>query len=73
MKKVLIFGATGHTGAYLTDYCLKNLDLTEYQIVAIGRKETDYFENKGIEYFSVDITKSECFDKLPTEYSIPKL
>lgn len=67
MKKVLIFGATGHTGAYLTDYCLENLDLSEYQIVAIGRKKTDFFERKGIKYLSVDITKSEDFDKLPTE------
>lgn len=67
MKKVLIFGATGHTGAYLMDYCLENLDLSEYQVIAIGRKKTEYFEKRDIEYYSVDVTKSDEFIKLPTE------
>lgn len=67
MKKVLIFGATGHTGAYLTDYCLENLDLNEYQVIAIGRKKTDYFQKRGIDYYSIDITKSDEFSKLPKE------
>lgn len=67
MKKVLIFGATGHTGAYLLDYCLNNIDTTEYQIIAVGRKKTDYFYNRGVDYYSVDITKEEDFDILPIE------
>lgn len=67
MKKVLIFGATGHTGAYLVDYCLEFLDKSIYEIVAIGRKETGYFEKRGVKYYSLDITKFRDFYKLPRE------
>lgn len=67
MKKIIIFGATGGTGAYLTDYCLEHLDQSQFKIVAVGRKKTDYFDKRGIEYHNVDITKSDDFDKLPTE------
>lgn len=65
MKKVIIFGATGHTGAYLTDYCLEFLDASEYEIIAVGRKKTDYFTKRNIKYYSVDIKESESFEKLP--------
>lgn len=65
MKKIIIFGATGHTGAYLTDYCLDNLDSSEYRIVATGRKKTDFFRKKGLEYYSVDITNPRDFSLLP--------
>ncbi|MFR1676220.1 MAG: hypothetical protein ACLSVP_05955, partial [Fusobacterium sp.] len=30
MKKILIFGATGNTGAYFTEYCIKNIDLSKF-------------------------------------------
>ncbi|MEG0051020.1 MAG: NAD(P)-dependent oxidoreductase [Terrisporobacter sp.] len=66
-KKVIIFGATGNTGAYLTEYCLKNLDLNEFEIIAVGRKQTDFFDRYGIKYYRVDITDEEQFEKLPTE------
>src|SRR5690625_1652907 len=65
MKKIIIFGATGHTGAYLTDYCLEFLDASEYEIIAVGRKKTDYFTKRNIKYYSVDIKESESFEKLP--------
>jgi len=67
MKKVLIFGATGNTGAYLVDYCLDHLDHDEYEIVAIGRRKTDYFTRRGISYHSVDITHFDDFEQLPNE------
>lgn len=67
MKKVVIFGATGHTGAYLTDYCLSFLDPKIYEVIAVGRKKTDYFTKRNIKYYSVDIKKSEDFEKLPKD------
>lgn len=66
MKKIVIFGATGNIGAYFVDYCIQNLDLSAYEIIAVGRKSTDYFKQNNIEYIQVDICKAEDFKKLPT-------
>ena len=65
MKKIIIFGATGNIGAYFIDYCKRNIDNTKYEIVAVGRKNTQYFKKNGIEYVQVDICKQADFDKLP--------
>lgn len=67
MKKILVFGATGNIGAYLVDYLNSNLNNSEFEVISIGRKQTFFFEKKGIQYISVDVNKSEDFDKLPTE------
>ncbi|MBU3091655.1 NAD(P)-dependent oxidoreductase [Clostridium sp. CM028] len=64
-KKVIIFGATGNTGAYLIEYCIENLNSQEFEIIAVGRKQTKFFQKRGIEYYSVDITDSSQFNKLP--------
>jgi UDP-glucose 4-epimerase len=55
--EILIIGATGSTGLYLTDY----LSNKNYNIVATGFKErnSDYFKNKGINYLQLDISKKE--------------
>lgn len=66
-KKILIFGATGNTGSYLTDYALQFFNSDEYEIIASGRRETDYFTKRGIPYYSVDVTKESDFDKLPVD------
>lgn len=66
-KKIIIFGATGNVGSYLTKYAIEYFNSNQYQIIATGRRETDFFLNKGIEYYSVDITKEEDFKKLPTD------
>ena len=55
MKKIVIFGATGNIGAYFVDYCKKRIDEKEYQIIAVGRKQTDFFQKKDIEYINVAI------------------
>lgn len=67
MKKILIFGATGNIGAYLTDYCNNILQDSEYEVIAIGRRNTDFFKRKGIKYVQVDICKEGDFYKLPTD------
>lgn len=65
MKKIIIFGATGNVGSYLTKYCVDYFDKNEYEIIASGRKQTDVFKSLNVEYINVDITNDKDFDKLP--------
>ena len=44
MKKIVIFGATGNIGAYFTDYCKHMLDSSKYELIAVGRKQTDFYK-----------------------------
>lgn len=67
MKNIIIFGATGNIGTYLIDYILNHTDRKEYNIIAVGRRKTDYFQRYGVEYLSMDISDKAAFDKLPTE------
>ena len=67
MKKILIFGATGNVGAYFTDYCKAHINPAEYEIIAIGRKKTSFFEQLGVQYLNVDICNEADFCRLPTE------
>ncbi len=66
-KKILIFGATGFIGAYLTDYCKQNLDAEMYEVIAVGRRKTDFFDRLSIPYIQLDVLNQADFDKLPTE------
>lgn len=66
-KKIIIFGATGNVGSYLTLYALDFFNKDEFEIVASGRRKTDFWEKQGVPYYSVDLTKREDFDKLPHE------
>jgi UDP-glucose 4-epimerase len=66
-KSIIVFGATGNIGAYLTDWFNDKLkDSSEYEVIAVGRKKTDFYADNGIRYINVDITKAEDFDKLPS-------
>ena len=67
MKKIIIFGATGNVGSYVLKYASEYFDKHEYEVIASGRRETNFFDSMGIRYFSVDISKKEDFDKLPKE------
>jgi len=67
MKKVVIFGASGNVGSYLVKYASEYLSNSEYEVIASGRRDTNVFEQFGVKYFNVDITKPEDFNKLPTE------
>lgn len=66
-KKIIIFGATGNVGSYLFKYATEYFDSGEYEIVASGRRETDFFSKRGYKYFPVDLTKKEELDKLPSD------
>lgn len=67
MKKIIVFGASGDTGKYFIDYLMSHNSNNEYEIIASGSKEIDYFKKIGINYCKVDITKMEEFEKLPTD------
>lgn len=67
MKKIIIFGATGNVGSYVLKYAREYFDTEEYEVIASGRRKTDFFEKRGIPYYSVDLTKAEDFEVLPQE------
>ena len=64
MSKIIIFGATGTVGVY-TALHLKKIG---HEVIAVGKRESDngFFLDYGIEYYSVDISNKQAFEKLPT-------
>lgn len=66
MKKIIIFGATGNVGAYVHKYACEYFK-GRYEVIASGRRQTNFFEKQGQKYVSVDISRAEEFDKLPQE------
>ena len=68
MKKIIIFGATGNVGSYVLKYAREYFDPAEYTVIASGRRKTDFFEKRGIPYYSVDISKSEEFEKFKKDH-----
>lgn len=66
-KKIIIFGATGNVGSYVFKYANEYFENKDYEVIASGRRKTDFFEKRGIKYYSVDLSKKEDFDVLPTE------
>ena len=65
MKTIIIFGATGTLGAYISLHFHK----IGYRVIAVGHRKNDngFFADYGIPYYSVDITKKEDFKKLPSQ------
>lgn len=65
MKKILIFGAGGFIGTYLSDYLIKQ----GFSVTAADYKDTgkEYYQSLGIEYYNVDLTKEEEFNSLPQQ------
>lgn len=51
---------------YFADYCKQNLN-DDAEIIAVGRKNTDFFKKNGIKYIQMDIRREEDYAKLPTE------
>ena len=67
MKRIVVFGANGGVGAYFVKYAYENLDKSKYELILVGRRNTDFWKKKGIRYHIVDITNSTDFDRLPKE------
>lgn len=65
MKKIILFGATGKVGNYVLDYMQRYFDRTEYEVIATGRRETDFFDRMHIAYYAVDVRDKSAFCKLP--------
>lgn len=40
---------------------------SEYEVVAVGTRETDRFARMGVPYYRVDITQKNAFDCLPKD------
>ena len=66
-KKIIILGATGNVGSYLTLYAKDFFDKEQYEIIASGRRRTELWSSYGIPYYSVDVIKEKDFDCLPQE------
>nr|WP_318684958.1 NAD(P)-dependent oxidoreductase [uncultured Acetatifactor sp.] len=64
MKKIIIIGATGETGMYITDYFCRKAK-GEFEIIAAGLRKTQFFDRYNIPYYSIDIGKKEAFQMLP--------
>ncbi len=67
MKKIVVFGASGDTGKYFIDYFHEHYTGSEYSVVAVGTRDTDYFDSIHVPYYRVDITKKEDFEVLPKD------
>lgn len=65
MKTILIFGATGTLGAYISLHFHK----LHYNVIAVGHRKNDngFFADYDIPYYSLDISNPEDFKQLPTE------
>lgn len=65
MKTILVLGATGILGAYITMHFKEK----GYTVYAVGHRKNDngFFAEHGIKYYSIDIAHPEDFDKLPSE------
>ncbi len=66
MKKIIIFGATGQVGVYVTDYAKEYFAKRgRYEVVASGRRKDDLSGVFGLPYVPVDVTRAEDFSALP--------
>lgn len=66
MKKIIVVGATSNVGSYFA-FWARDYFRGRYELVATGRKKTDFFSHNGIEYVCLDMTRREAFDALPQE------
>lgn len=67
MKKIVVLGATGNTGRYLVDYLNSHINKDQFEIIAAGRRDTNFFDKMGIKYYSIDISEKDSLCKLPTK------
>lgn len=66
-KKIVIFGASGDTGRYLVEYFLKIGYPSAYEIVAVGTRETNWFKDRGVRYYQVNIVNRDELLNLPKD------
>ncbi len=63
MKTVMVIGASGMIGVYLTDELLEK----GYNVIAVCHKENDTlaYKKRGLESYTIDISNKADFDNLP--------
>ena len=66
MKKIIVIGATSNVGSYFT-FWARDYFKGKYEIIATGRKSTDFFTHNDITYVQLDITNVDGFSRLPQE------
>ena len=61
----LVIGASSFIGVYVVDELLKN----NCKVIVTGRNNEflNYYKEKGVEFYNLDLTKKEEYKKLPTE------
>lgn len=64
-KQIIIFGATGNVGSYVWQYAREFFNNEQYDIIAVGRRKTDFFAKQNAPYYSVDLSRAEDFSILP--------
>ena len=66
MKTIMVFGATGLLGAYIS----LHFHGKGWKVIAVGRRKSDngFFAGYGIPYYSVDIIMKDEFGKLPKDH-----
>lgn len=67
MRKIVVIGATGNTGAYLTDDLCAHAAEGGYEVFAAGHRHTSFFDRYGIGYASVDMADASTLEALPQE------
>jgi UDP-glucose 4-epimerase len=65
-KQILVFGAAGFIGTYLTDELLRQ----KYQVVAsdISELGQEYYKELHVPYVYLDITDKDDFEKIPQKH-----
>lgn len=66
-KKIIILGATGNVGSYVTKYASEFFKDGSYEIIASGRRNTDVFSQFGVKFVQVNMLNKDDFNKLPAE------
>lgn len=68
MKSILVLGATGNLGAYITLHFYK----LGWRVIAASRRKNDngFFADYNIPYYSVDLTDKYSFKQLPTDIDV---
>ena len=65
MKTIMVFGATGLLGAYIS----LHFHGKGWKVIAVGRRKAiTVFAGYGIPYYSVDIIMKDEFGKLPKDH-----
>lgn len=64
MKTIMVFGATGLLGAYIS----LHFHGKGWKVIAVGRRKSDngFFAGYGIPYYSVDIRRMSLVNCLRT-------